>query len=106
MVATDIDRVRRVLSAADFPADKWELVRYAERADADADTIRALRAMPPVSYANVNEVVQSVSLEADQPAAEQAPRRRAHAKPGLAAAEKDIGEHGPVVDELGENRGS
>lgn len=62
--------------------------------------------MPPVSYANVAEVVQSVSLEADQPAAEQAPRRREHTKPGLAAAEKDIGEPGPVVDELGENRGS
>lgn len=106
MVATDVDRLRRALSTADFPADKSDIVDCAERAGADADTVRALRAIPPVSYANLDEVVRSVSLDREVPAAEEAARRRTHTKPGLSQKNKDVPSTSPITDELGENRGS
>lgn len=105
MVATDADRVRQALSAADFPAGKTELVRYATEAHADDDTVRALNAIPPETYADLAEVLQSVNLEPPRSPADQAAQRRTHQHPGLAEQEKDIPVN-PIVDELGENRGS
>jgi hypothetical protein len=49
MMLTDVDRLRNALSDLDFPAERDELVDCAQRAGADHDTVRALRAMPPVS---------------------------------------------------------
>lgn len=105
MVATDADRVRQALSAADFPAEKADLVRCATRAGADDDTVRALNAIPPESYANVSEVLQSVNLDPQRSPADRAAQRRTHTHPGLAEQEKDIPGH-PIADELGENRDS
>ncbi|MBF6329589.1 DUF2795 domain-containing protein [Nocardia transvalensis] len=104
-MATDVDSVRQALSDADFPADKDQLVRYATQAGADDDTVRALRAIPPESYANITEVLQSVDLAPDRAPADRAAQRRTHTHPGLAEQEKDV-PAGPIVDELGENRGS
>ena len=61
-MATDAD-VLRYLSTLDFPADKEEILRAAERADAPYEVIRALRALPPVDYANTNEVTRSAGTE-------------------------------------------
>ncbi|NKY87320.1 DUF2795 domain-containing protein [Nocardia veterana] len=105
MVATDADRVRQALSAADFPADKDDLVQSATRAHADRDTVRALEAIPPETYANVGEVLQSVNLDPQRSPADRAAQRRTHTHPGLAEQEKDVPVN-PIVDELGENRGS
>jgi hypothetical protein len=105
MVATDTNRLRRALTEADFPAEKTELVRYAAESGADEDTVRALRAIPPVSYANLTEVLQSVSLEPDRDPADRAAQRRTHTARGLAEQEKDVPVH-PIAEELGENRGS
>jgi hypothetical protein len=105
MVATDADRVRRALNSADFPAEKDDLVRYAEEADADQDTVRALRAIPPVSYANLTEVLRSVNVEPPRDPSDQAAQRRTHTHPGLSELDKDIPSN-PIVDELGTNRGS
>lgn len=102
---TTSGRVREALSAADFPADKDQLVRCAEQAQADGDTIKALGAMPAETYDNLGEVLQSVPLDQGQDPAEEAAQRRTHDKPGLAQGEKDVEGH-PIVDELGENRGS
>ena len=63
MVTTDADRVHRALSEVRFPADKADLVQHALEAQADRDTVRALNAIPPVEYANVAEVLQSVALD-------------------------------------------
>jgi hypothetical protein len=104
-MATDHARLRGALNAADFPAGKDDLVRYAEDANADSDTVRALRAIPPVSYSNLDEVLRSVTLDPDLDPADEAARRRTHTHPGLTRQEKDI-EGNPIVDELGENRGS
>lgn len=104
-MATTVEKLRGALSEADFPAEKAELVRYAEQSEADADTLRALRAIPAEVYADLGEVERSVSLESPTPAREEAARRRTHDKPGVAEREKDIPQH-PIVEEIGENRGS
>jgi hypothetical protein len=108
MVMTDVDRLRSVLSDTDFPADKNELVDCARRAGADDDTVRALQAMPPVSYSNFAEVLRSVPLTSDQSdrsPADQAAQRRMHTKPGLTEQDKDLPGHS-IADEVGDNRGS
>lgn len=105
MATTDAGRGRQALSEADFPSGKEDLVRRATRSGADQDTVRALNAIPPVSYANVGEVLQSVDLGSQRTSAEQAAQRRTHTHPGLAEEEKETPGH-PIVDELGENRGS
>ncbi|MGW0433561.1 DUF2795 domain-containing protein [Micromonospora sp. NPDC003197] len=51
--------VLRYLTSMDFPADKQDIIREAERAGAPPDVLKALRAMPPVDYHNTNEVVRS-----------------------------------------------
>ncbi|WP_199430098.1 DUF2795 domain-containing protein [Qaidamihabitans albus] len=105
MATTDVERLRTALSDADFPAQKDELVRDAERAGADGDTIRALSSIPPVEYSNLDEVENSVPLDPGPPDSGTAERRRRHVKPGLSQQEKDVSSH-PIVEELGENRGS
>ncbi|MCX0273344.1 DUF2795 domain-containing protein [Nocardia zapadnayensis] len=105
MVATDADRVRAALSAADFPAEKPELVHCATRAHADNDTVRALKAIPPETYGNLQEVLQSVNLEPRRSAADRAAQRRTHHHPGLAEQEIEVPPN-PIVEELGYNRDS
>ncbi|MGC4806255.1 DUF2795 domain-containing protein [Micromonospora sp. DT233] len=58
------DDVLRYLSRLDYPAGKADVVREAERAGAPPDVLRALRALPPVRYANGNEVARSAKIEA------------------------------------------
>lgn len=62
-MATDRYRLHEALSQADFPADKDYLLRCAEEADADRDTLRELRSMPPDTYANLDEILRSVTTE-------------------------------------------
>jgi len=59
----DADAVKAALVDADFPAGKDELVRYAEASGADEPTIKALRAMPPVDYRNMDEVLRSADFD-------------------------------------------
>lgn len=103
--ATDADRLRSALNQADFPAGKDDLVRCAKDAQADNDTVRALESIPPVEYSNLTEVLRSVPLDPDRTEADRAAQRRTHGKPGVAEQEKDVPEN-PIVEELGENRGS
>ncbi|MGW4467625.1 DUF2795 domain-containing protein [Micromonospora sp. NBC_01796] len=51
--------VLRYLTALDFPATKDDIVAEAEREGASDDVLRALRAMPPADYGNINEVARS-----------------------------------------------
>lgn len=88
MSGTTTDRLREALSSADYPASKDALVAEATRAGADEDTIRALRAIPVEEYANFTEVVRSTPMDReleDGPSGEPV---------------------NPIVEELGENRGS
>lgn len=51
------------LKAVDWPAGKDELVEAAQQAGAPADVVKALRGMPPVDYANQDEVKRSAHTE-------------------------------------------
>ncbi|MDM4718827.1 DUF2795 domain-containing protein [Micromonospora sp. WMMA1363] len=53
--------VLQYLSSLDYPAEKDDVVREAEREGAPPDVLRAL---PPVDYANGNEVARSAGIEA------------------------------------------
>ncbi|OQO89743.1 DUF2795 domain-containing protein [Saccharomonospora piscinae] len=104
-MATTVERLHSALSGADFPAQRDDLVRSAENANADADTIKELRGIPPESYGSLADVERAVSFASPESDHERAKRRGRHTKPGLAEQEKDVPEH-PIVEELGENRGS
>ncbi|EHR60252.1 DUF2795 domain-containing protein [Saccharomonospora cyanea] len=104
-MATTVERLHAALSEADFPAERAELVRCAERADADSDTLRELNGIPAETYASLGEVERAVSFASPEDDRERAERRRTHGKPGLSEQAKDVGEH-PIAEELGENRGS
>ncbi|BCJ56655.1 DUF2795 domain-containing protein [Micromonospora endophytica] len=56
--------VLKYLSNLDYPAGKDDVVREAEREGAPPDVLRALRALPPVDYANDAEVARSAGIEA------------------------------------------
>ncbi|MEO3777766.1 DUF2795 domain-containing protein [Micromonospora sp. B11E3] len=58
------DEVLRYLSSLDYPAGKADVLREAEREGAPPDVLKALRALPPVDYANGNEVARSAGIEA------------------------------------------
>lgn len=61
---TTRDRLRECLTEVDFPAGKDELVAEAER-KGDQATAKALRAIPPVAYADRSEVFASVRFDDD-----------------------------------------
>ncbi|MGC5052265.1 DUF2795 domain-containing protein [Micromonospora sp. DT48] len=56
--------VLQYLSSLDYPAGKDEVVREAEREGAPPDVLQALRALPPVDYANGNQVARSAGIDA------------------------------------------
>ena len=64
MPGTDLptaDDIASALNAADFPASKDDLIRYAQAAGADEAVQRALRSLPPeIRYANRDEVIRSI----------------------------------------------
>lgn len=107
-MATDRDTLKASLSGMDFPASKEQLVDYAQNNGVDNSTTRALRAMPPADYENVTEVLRSVSLdkatEEGQSDSDKATQNR-QATSGLAEHQRRTPAN-PIVEELGENRGS
>lgn len=105
MSLSDPKQVRRWLEGVDYPASKELLVDQAERNAAPEEVVSALRAMPPVDYANPAEVLSSVHVSGGQTDAEKAEERRHHTHDGLAEQEKQTSEN-PIVREVGENRGS
>jgi len=107
--STTHQRLRHALEDVDFPAEKDRLVDQALENDADAQTVRALRAIPPVEYRSLSEVLSSVSLDDEKDVVspgQQAQARRTHTKPGLAESAKNQSPINPIVEELGTNRGS
>jgi hypothetical protein len=66
MATVRLTQLQSALSEADFPATKDELVASAQAQGADADAVAALRSLPPeVAYANVDEVVRSVTVDVE-----------------------------------------
>jgi hypothetical protein len=92
-VSTTYQQPRRALGDVDFPAGKDQLVDQALASGADEHTVRALRAIPPVKYRDLSEVLSSVPLRDKQDvvqSGQQAQTRRTHTKPGLAESAKDV----------------
>jgi len=108
-VSTDRQSVKQALSSADFPADKDALVEHAQRNSSDEEVLRALRALPPVQYANVGEVLSSVTMDKGtsegQSDSDKAQEQRYNDNSGLAEHHTETPSN-PIVEELGENRGS
>ncbi|MCV7379574.1 hypothetical protein BST11_11475 [Mycobacterium alsense] len=68
-----------------------------------------MRAIPPETYTNLNQVAASVTIANDDDVirdADRAAARRTHTEPGRTESAKDITAESPIVEELGENRGS
>lgn len=90
VASTTRSELRKCLNDVDFPANKQDLLDAADRNGCADDTVRALRAIPPETYTNVAQVASSVTIADDRDgdgAGKSAP-------------------HSPIVEELGENRGS
>lgn len=70
--------VLRYLNSLDFPASRDDIVNEAEREGASPEVVRALRAMPPVDYANKYEVARSAGtdLAPEETSAEKAVKAR------------------------------
>ncbi|WP_046470888.1 DUF2795 domain-containing protein [Allosalinactinospora lopnorensis] len=60
MTSADRRRVRKALQGKDFPADRSDLVAYAEERGSDSTTMEALRAVPDREYHDVADVENSV----------------------------------------------
>ncbi len=108
-MSTDRETLKASLSAVDFPASKESLVEYAQNNGVDEATVRALRAMPPADYENMTEVVRSVPLdkgkEEGQSSSDKAQQAGQHTQETLAEHQRRTPDN-PIVEELGENRGS
>jgi hypothetical protein len=63
MAHVSTDEVLSALRTVDFPASKEELIQAAREAGAFDEVICARRAIPPVEYANRNEVARSVPVD-------------------------------------------
>lgn len=118
---TTSDAVRTALHGLEFPAGKDDLAWTAERNDADAATVEALRAVPAEEhYSSIADVVAAVDLADDDPARQtagdtvdesaeeteqlRAQRRTEHTRPGLSESTKDVDPVNPIAEELGTNR--
>lgn len=83
----DLKRVRQVLAGLPFPAEKWQLITYAEEYGADATTRGDLWALPVGSYPDLSAVLASLGLAA---ATVDPARRGYRAAPPAAAAARGL----------------
>ena len=103
MARANLEDVLGALRSVDFPAAKDDLIRAAQAAGASADAVKALRAIPPVEYANREEVARSVPADpaagrAVSPA-QRAEQARLGGKPGLSERLREVPKP-PVEEEL------
>lgn len=63
MRLTSTDPIKDVLNDLNYPASKQAIVEHARRHDALPDVERALSALPLATYANLGEVLRSVSTD-------------------------------------------
>ncbi|MDR7300282.1 DUF2795 domain-containing protein [Haloactinomyces albus] len=66
MTDSDERRVTKALQGLEFPAEKSDLVAYAEDRGAAEKTLRALESLPDGSYGSSEEVEQAVPQRPDE----------------------------------------
>ena len=89
MVTTD--EGLRSIKDVDFPASKDDLLASAQRGGASEEVLRALRAVPPVDYANKDEVARSVPTDEPRDAHTAAEQSIGQAESRIAAGERETG---------------
>ncbi len=62
VASTTPSELRKCLDDVDFPANRQDLLAAAERNGCNDETRRALRAIPPETYANVGQVTASLTI--------------------------------------------
>lgn len=62
IASTTESQLRRCLDGVRFPACKEDLIDAAISNRCDADTVGALRAISPMTYTNVTQIVASVTI--------------------------------------------
>ncbi len=105
MALSDPHQLREWLGGVDYPAGKEQLVAAAQAGGAPQEVVAALRSIPPVEYENRSEVAASVPVAEGQSDSEKAREDRAPNQSGLAEGAREVSAN-PIVEELGENRGS
>jgi hypothetical protein len=95
--------VVNAIKDVDFPAGKDDLVQAARRSGASEEVVKALRGIPPESYANREEVARSVRVDPDSDldlsAAQRAEQAREGGRPGQSQHLRDVPKP-PVQEEL------
>jgi hypothetical protein len=103
MTHPGVPEVLDAIKSVSFPAGKTELVNAAEAASAPTEVVAALRAVPPESYANREEVARSVRLDPasdlDLSEAQRAEQARLGGKPRLSQKLRDVPKP-PIEEEL------
>ena len=59
-------RLRQVLQDVPFPAERWQLVAWADHYGADATTMQELRSLPARQYLSIEHVLHRVADPARQ----------------------------------------
>ncbi|MEY9214541.1 DUF2795 domain-containing protein [Thermobifida halotolerans] len=59
-VLNDTEALRKILNTVEFPASRDDVLAHAENAGASREILSALRAMPPATYAEADEVMRAV----------------------------------------------
>ena len=62
VASTSASELRQCLSDVDFPASRQDLIDAAHRNGCSEDTIRAMRAISPETYANADQVTASMTI--------------------------------------------
>jgi hypothetical protein len=84
MSSSWIDSVVSQLDDVDYPVTKDELISSAKRRGVTHDLMRALRALPPVEYANREELLRALPAPDERPAAVRAAQSKKPGHPRLA----------------------
>lgn len=108
-MTADKESVRAALAGMDFPGSKADIVAFIEHRHTAEDVRRAIRALPVGTYDNASQVAAATprnkATEEDQSDSDKALQQRHNTDSGLAEHQTQRPRH-PIVDELGENRGS
>lgn len=61
MTSADETRLRHVLDGLSYPAQKWQIVTWADFYGADATTRNELAGLPTAAYRGVDEIIAAVA---------------------------------------------
>jgi hypothetical protein len=108
-VGSVLDQVQELLIEVDYPANKDALLDEAQRRGGNDSALRALRALPPVDYANEAQVLRSIDVDPAENRGQTKSDKNRQARENTQAGRADhmtATEASPIEQEVGSNRGS